>query len=350
MKYNFNIDFMKSKRVLASVLAICLLMTLAVWKGPALIKALLNDEEQEASNIIESPEDTEGNLLRNTVLYYGDDNGYLVPVMRKIPWPEGRGIGKAALRALVDNPANRSDIEGLGLSPILPANTEIIGMNIENGLSTVNFTSDFLNYASEKEEQAIIKGVVYTLTEFPTINEVQIMVDNQKLKKLTFGTDVSKPLAREDINYFGEKQGKGKVIVYYQGTSNGIEDYFVPVTREIDVDNNEEVTAIRVIETLAQGPPENSGLFSVLPEGLQVRNVDVINGVAYVDFSEEIKKVEDESVAQDIIKSVALTLKEYYKNDVLIEQVSLLAEGDEIEFGEISSEEPVAVPTFANEY
>lgn len=342
---------MKQKRLLAAVLSVCLLMSLAVWKGPGLIKGLLNDEDQAVSTIIESPENTEGNnILRDTVLYYQDDKGLLVPVMRKIPWPEGRGIAKASMRALVDNPANRSDMEGIGLVPILPANTDIIGMSINDGVCKANFTGNVLNYGNITEEQAIVKGIVYTLTEFPTVSEVQIMVDGVSPRTLTFGTDVSSPLAREDINYAGSGSGKGKVIVYYQSTVNGMENYFVPVTKDVQVENNEEVTVIRVLEMLAEGPTENSGLFSVLPEGLQVKNVDVINGIAYVDFSEEIKNVTDESVARDIIKSVALTLKDYYKNQVLIESVSLLADGDEIEFGEINTEEPVAVPTFANEY
>ncbi|NLB40996.1 MAG: hypothetical protein GX815_01805, partial [Clostridiales bacterium] len=28
-------------------------------------------------------------LIRETIIYYEDDAGYLVPVMRKIPWVEG---------------------------------------------------------------------------------------------------------------------------------------------------------------------------------------------------------------------------------------------------------------------
>jgi len=335
------------KKILAGVLTVCLLMSLAVWKGPNIIKSFLADKE--TASIIESPEDTQDNL-RNTVLYYKDDKGYLVPVMRKIPWPEGRGIGKAALRSLVDNPANRSDIEALGLAPILPPNTEILGMNIKDGLSTVSFTSDILNYSSKEEEELILKGIVYTLTEFPTIDEVEIMIDNKRISTLPYGTDVSKPLTRQDINYDGTYKGGHKVVVYYQGTANGIDKYFVPVTKDVEINSYEELTAIRVLEELVEGPPEGSGLFTILPEGLQVKNVDVINGVAYVDFSEEIKEVKDEEVAESIIKSIALTLKDYYKNEVLIEHISILANGRDFKLGNIDTEEPVAVPTFANEY
>ncbi|MDK2920306.1 MAG: germination protein [Candidatus Petromonas sp.] len=340
---------MRRKKILALILTACLVLSVVVWKGTSMLMGLLNKEEEKAaSNIVESPE--ENSNLRDTVIYYKDDKGFLVPVMRKIPWPEGRGIGKAALRALVDNPANRQDMEEIGLTPVLPANTEIRGMSINEGICKVDFTKDFLNYVSKEEEQSIVKAVVYTLTEFPTIGKVRIMIDGKYPDRLTYGTDVSHALTREDINYVGKDRRKGKVMVYYQGTVNGIENYFVPVTKDVALVEGTPVTVIDVLQSLVEGPPENSGLYSVIPEGVQVRNVDVIDGVAYVDFSKEILDVEDGVIAQDIIKSVALTLKEYYKYDVPLEKVSILAEGEAIEFGEVSKEEPAAVPTFANEY
>ncbi|SKC92488.1 GerMN domain-containing protein [Maledivibacter halophilus] len=339
---------MRRKKVIALILSACLVLSLVVWKGTSMLKTFLNGEKQQVPTLIESPEDDQS--LRNTVLYYKDDKGYLVPVMRKIPWPEGRGIAKASMRALVDNTANRSDMETLGLAPILPANTEIIGMSINNGLCKVNLTEEFQNYGSKEEEMAIVKSVVYTLTEFPTVEEVQIMIEGESPNALTYGLDVSRPLARKDINYSGSGEDKSKVIVYYQGTVNGMENYFVPVTKDVEIAENESVTVIRTLETLIEGPSDESGLFSVIPSSLQIRNVDVLDGVAYIDFSEEIKEIEDESIAQDMIKSIALTLKEYYKNDVLVEKVSIMANGKEIDFGEGTKEEPIAVPTFANEY
>jgi len=338
---------MKRKRLMALVLSACLVLSLVVWKGTSMLKAFLNKEEQ-VPTLIESPEEDQN--LRNTVLYYKDDKGFLVPVMRNIPWPEGKGIAKAAIRALVDNPANRKDMENIGLIPTLPANTEILGMSINDGLCKVDFTKDVLQYGSKEDEVAITNAIVYTLTEFPTIDNVQIMVEGKQINELTYGLNVSNPIARGDINYNGSGKGKGKVIVYYQGTVNGMENYFVPVTKDIEVSESENVTALRTLEALIEGPSEDSGLFSIIPSSLQVRNVDIVDGTAYVNFSEEIKEIEDESIAQDIVKSIALTLKEYCKNDISVEKISILAEGEEINFGEVMKEEPAAIPTFANEY
>ena len=337
---------MRRKKLIALVLASFLVLSLIVWKGTSM---LFFSNEEQVPVIIQEPEEEYN--LRNTVLYYQDDKGFLVPVMRKIPWPEGKGIAKASMRALVDNPANRKDIEDVGLAPILPANTEILGMSIKDGLCKVDFTSDFLNYGNKQEESAMVKSIVYTLTEFPTVDNVQIMIEGKSLRELTYGLNVSTPLTREDINYSGTGKNKGKVIVYYQGTVNGLENYFVPVTKDIEVGKSGSVTVVSALEALIEGPSEDSGLFSTVPSSLEVINTDVINGIAYVNFSEEIREINDESIAQDMVKSIALTLKEYYKNDNMdIDQISILADGEEIDFGEVGKEEPAAVPTFANEY
>ncbi len=337
---------MERKKLIAIVLSACLVLSLVVWKGTGMLKAFLNKDNEQVPVLIESPEDDQN--LRNTVLYYKDDKGFLVPVMRKIPWPEGKGIGKAAIRALVDNPANRADMEDIGLAPVLPANTEVIGMSITDGLCRVDLTADFLNYGSKEDEFAIAKAIVYTLTEFPTVDNVQIMIEGKHPKQLTYGLNVSNPLARRNINYSGNGKNKGKVIVYYQGTVTGMDNYFVPVTKDIQVEEN--VTAVAALETLIAGPSEDSGLFSTIPSSLQVRNVDLVDGVAYVNFNEDIKEIKDASIAQDIVKSIALTLKEYYGNDNSVEKISVMADGKEINFGEVAKEEPAAIPTFANEY
>lgn len=339
---------MRRKKLIAIVLSACLVLSLVVWKGTGMLKAFLNRDNEQVPTLIESPEDDQN--LRNTVLYYKDDKGFLVPVMRKIPWPEGKGIAKATMRALVDNPANRQDMENIGLVPVLPANTEIIGMSINEGICKVDFTAEFMNYGSKQDEVAITKAVIYTLTEFPTIDTVQIMIEGKRPGALTYGLDISSPLARKDINYSGTGKTKGKVIVYYQGTVNGMENYFVPVTMDIEVGDQENVTALRALQALIDGPSEDSGLFSTIPSSIQVKNVDVVDGIAYVDFSEEIKEIKDDMIAQDIVKSIALTLKEYTKNDMSIESISIMADGKEIDFGESAKEEPAAIPTFANEY
>ncbi|MEW9122824.1 MAG: GerMN domain-containing protein [Thermotaleaceae bacterium] len=339
---------MKYRRIIALILVFSMMISLAGCKSPiSLVKGLFDKGDKAASNIVTSSEVQEEDIpLRDTVLYYKDDKGFLIPVMRKIPWTEG--IAKATLAALVDTPANRKDIEGIGLIPVIPANTEIRGMNITNGLCRVDFTSDFLNYVSKEEEEALVKAVVYTLTEFITIDSVQIVIEGQLHKNLKFGVKTDKPITRDNINYVSTNPGNQKVIVYYEGTINGMETYYVPVTKTIEKADNTPVTVLDALDALVEGPPSGLGLYSQIPKGTQVLGVDVSNGVAYVNFNQEIKDLEkNQEVGQEVAKAIALTVKEQYRD---LTGVKILANGKEVDLGIGIEDEPVAVPTFANQY
>lgn len=339
---------MKRNRFIALFLVLCMMISLAGCTNPIrMVKNLFGDEDKAASNIIENDPSAQGDVqLRDTVLYYKDDKGFLIPVMRKIPWTEG--IAKATLASLVDNPANRKDMESIGLIPVIPANTEIRGMDIDNGLCKVDFSSDFLNYATKEEEESLVKAVVYTLTEFVTIDRVQLMIDGKIQKKLPFGTEVCKPITRDNINYVSAAPSKDKVVVYYEGTTNGLETYFVPVTKAVDKKDSLGVNAIDALDALVEGPPEGSGLYTQIPKGTKVISVDMNNAVAYVNFNEEILKIKDSAeTAENVVKSIALTLREQYKD---VTAVKILANGKEVELGNMKKEEAVAVPTFANQY
>ena len=201
-------------------------------------KNLINDRlsaKDDEIQIIRSDEEevvvAEEEGVRKTVMYFRDADGYLVPVMRKIPWEEG--IARVTLNNMIDSAELRETLKPTGLLPVIPAGTEILGMSIndETGLCKVDFSENVLSNQSEKEEESFIKGVVYTLTEFPAIKEVQILVGGKALPSLNYGGDISKPLARENINLVGKlEDGRSKVVVYYKGLNNEEFEYFVPVT------------------------------------------------------------------------------------------------------------------------
>jgi len=338
---------MRVKKVVAIALILCMMISLTGCKNPiSIVKGLFVDEEQAASTIIDSSNIQRDEQLRDTVLYYKDDKGFLVPVMRKIPWTEG--IAKATLSAMVDNPANREDIEGIGLIPVIPSNTTINGMNIENGLCKVDFTSEILNYGSKVEEEALVKAVVYTLTEFVTIDSVQFMINGKIPKSLTYGTRIDKAITRDNINYVGNTSVEDKVVVYFEGTANGMESYFVPVTMPLENVAGLGVNVLDALDLLVQGPPEGSGLFSEIPRGTRVVSVDINNGIAYINLTEEILEIVDNyEMTDNVAKSFGLTVKEQYQD---IAGVKLMVNGKELKLGVKKEKDPVAVPTFANQY
>lgn len=64
----------------------------------ALLTALMMVCCKKAEEITEPEADTDSGY-RRTTLYYATEDGFIVPVMKSIPWEEG--IGRAALSYLV---------------------------------------------------------------------------------------------------------------------------------------------------------------------------------------------------------------------------------------------------------
>ena len=340
---------MYNKRVVLVLLILVLALAFINLKEKDGFKKLLSRDKGEELEIIRSDEYDfeiiEDDGMRKTTLYFKDKQGLLVPLMRKIPWEEG--IAKVTLKNMIDSAELRESLASTGLSPIIPAGTEVMGMSIdeETGLCKVSFSDEILNQETEKDEENLIKGIVYTLTEFQGINNVQFLIGGEIIPNLNHGTDISGPIGREDINLAGDlDNSRSKVIAYYKGI-NMEEDfeYFVPVTIPTLAPAPNVYTAL---ETLFDGPPEGLELGSDIPEGTNFHGVDVKDGIAYVDISFDSGKLsEDDTTLNKMIKNIGLTLSEFNE----IEKVEMLIDGKNLKETGIDLETNMTIPVFANE-
>lgn len=315
-----------NKRILICMLLCVFLLTAC---GNPLSGLFGDKEDSDVSLIVDDNEHfVQEDGLRETVLYYSDEEGIIIPVMKKIPWEEG--IAKSALRKLIDEPAVREELTQLGLNPIFPAGTEILGMSINEGICKVDFNEAVLNHQSEAEERAMIQSLVYTLTEFEAIDQVQLLVNGEPVNRLKHGTQAAIPLEREQINLSAViEEEMVPVVVYYKTTTNGVDSFYVPVTKGIQTLKADIKSALMA---LLDGAPEGSNLYSEIPEGVVVQDIYVKDGIAYIDFSEEIKRIPDNAeLQQSMVYEIGLTLKEI---EPTISQVRILSGGKELELGE----------------
>ena len=115
----------------------------------------------------------------------------LVPVNRTI---HEKASPLAALQALIDGPLPHED-----LHQSVPATTRIIGLSVFDGLATVNFSRELMqdfNGGSQLEAH-LIHAVVNTLTEFPEIDRVEILIDGKKVDSIGGHILIEGPLKRE---------------------------------------------------------------------------------------------------------------------------------------------------------
>lgn len=247
--------------------------------------------------------------MTNILAYYEDEYGFVVPVNTKIPWEEG--IAKATLRSMVRGSETEKRIAQSELRGVLPEGTEIRGMSIKDGVCRVDFSKNILNTSTLKQEENLISAITYALTEFPTIDKVELLVDGQALSSLTNGYAINKGFERENINLYGSADGVN-YTVYYKAPDTEVMGHYVPITfSAAKVGNPVEF----VMEKLFEGPPADTTLSNNIPVGINLRDVKVIGDSAVVNLGVEAVNLSEEDF-KDMNSIVVLCLEQYGISDV----------------------------------
>jgi spore germination protein GerM len=95
--------------------------------------------------------------------------------------PAGRTVAKtgapakAAMEELLKGPSASDD--AAGLQTVIPAGTKLNDVTIEEGVATVDMSSSFGSGGGSLSIQGRVAQVVYTLTQFPTVNGVSFELD-----------------------------------------------------------------------------------------------------------------------------------------------------------------------------
>lgn len=249
---------------------------------------------------------------RPVTVYYQDEDGCMVPMTR---WIQPQlGIARAAVSLAVDSPLTREETAYYGVYPVIPEGTEILGIDIRNGTAVIDFSRDLLNYGTAWSERNIIAAVVYTLTEFDTVDKVRILINGYPVGVLKYGTDLSEPLGREDLIINTEMvkalpgPGKEKVDVYFMKRAN--EDFVYAVPVSLAVESGEADLEPDTLVRLLLGTVPGGGIYTEIPEGAYLRGSYVRDGTAYLDFSGEFLNYGGTAREEAILKQITYTLRQ----------------------------------------
>lgn len=271
--------------------------------------------------------------MQDTVVYYEDGDGYLVPVQREVLRQDG--IAKATLNLMVQSARNDMDAARLGLVPVVPEGTTF-DLDISQGHARVDLGKQVLNAGSKQQEENLRTAIVWALTEFDTVKDVSFLVDGQKRDTLTHGTNISGSYTRVGLNQEEPAQNvfadANEVQIYFPAQDGRL---LVPVSRTVYSDDD---VATAVFEFL-RGPREDSGLNTPLPEDAQLLGVSAENGVVTINFSKEFTQIAEQSDGGiQAMRALMLTCTRYPG----IKKVKILVDGEPYQ-------PPTQdVPTFAN--
>lgn len=285
-------------------------------------------------NASESPEPS---ATVSTIVYYQDNSGYLVPVMKNIE--NQQGIARATLSMMVSSPQNDMEAARLGLRTVLPEGTDI-DLDIAGGVARVDLSSAVSSLPDAEAESNMVSAIVQTLTEFDTVKTVRFLVDGQEVSTLAHGTSLSGDFSRgmlnlESVSASLDPEEAQAVMLYFPGESNSL---IVPVTRMVygKADVNTAVLE------LAKGPSASSPLESTLPSGCGLIDVTTDeNGKVTVNFTKEfISIAEQMDGGRQAIKALLLTCSQFPG----VSSVEIQVEGEPYDTG-IST---MSIPTTVN--
>ena len=192
-----------------------------------------------------------------------------------------------ALKMLLSWP--RNDFVNTPASPGL----SIKNLTVKDRMATLDLSLGSSSSFEPARENLLIRSLVLTLTEDPSVDRVQILVDGKCVPTLFGQADISAPLSRPPfINLSGFGLGdksngaflpEGSIpLVLWFGDPQAT--YMVPVTRYVPKTPG---TVMAMLEQLRR--PE-AGLGRVLPDGTEVRGATVKDRTVTVDFSDELRR------------------------------------------------------------
>jgi germination protein M len=261
-------------------------------------------------------------------LFYGDAQGEkLVTEEREIRYGKCDDRYKIALEELIKGPADAS------LTAPISRDTRVYGTILQRRDIIVNVSQEFAQFAGSIAEIIGVGTLVNTLTQFPDIDRVKILVEGEEL--ITPGDfpygflepyplDPSATTAREVLLYF----------------ANADATALLTERRVIQVPfraTNPEI-ARRVVEELIEGP-QTPALKRTIPPEVTVLSTAIAGGICHVDFSEEMHTRHSGGATGEAftITSLVYSLTEL----PFVQKVRLTVEGGILTIEHIELENPV---------
>jgi germination protein M len=122
---------------------------------------------------------------------------FLIAVQREIP--STPRIALATLRELFDGPSSADAALIEGISTAVPASALVLDVAIDDGVATVDLSREFESGGGSLSMFARLAQVVYTVSQWPTVDEVAFELDGQPVTVFSGeGIVLDGPVARDD--------------------------------------------------------------------------------------------------------------------------------------------------------
>lgn len=210
-----------------------------------------------------------------------------------------------------------------GFTKVIPKNTKLIGISVENNLVKLNFSKELLNVSLENEEK-MIESIVYSITSLDNIKYVSLYVEGNILNKLPKsnknmntildrGIGVNKEFNITNVNNIS------KTTIYYMSKYNDYY-YYVPVTK---IDNNDKNKIEIIIKELTGNKLLNTNLISYLNSNTELLSYNETDKTLLLNFNEGIlEDINTNNILEEVSYSINLSIKDNYNVDEVLYYVN----------------------------
>jgi len=192
--------------------------------------------------------------------------------------------------------------------PILPQNTKVLSVELENKILKINFSGEFLNVSDEQLEK-MVEAITFTLTEIDDINGVEIYVEHELLKYVSnnnLPTILTKDIGINKKYELTSNKDISKVVLYFLG----YEDNLIPITKYIN-DDREKIEII--VESLSSNYIFYENLISVASSNLELIDYKLESDALTLIFNSFIyDELEKNTVSEELINVISYSVFDNY--------------------------------------
>ena len=183
---------MKRMTSIAAVLAAAAMLALAAGCGDEQKPAQADSPAQTAqTKDTEKPLQEKPKEMQVNVYYTRNDGTGLIAVSRKVN-TEKDDKYTAAMKSLLTGTKEK------GQTNVIPKKAKLRSVTVKDGVATVDFSKELeQNFSGGSTgEEMLIGSIVNTLTDFPEVEKVQILIEGASVETLSGHMDLSEPLTR----------------------------------------------------------------------------------------------------------------------------------------------------------
>lgn len=231
----------------------------------------------------------------------------------------------AKIRGIIDYlTVQKSSKIPTGLSGIIPADTKLNNIEINDKVVVLDFSSELLNVNEELEER-IIEAITYSLINLDGVEGITIKLNGNILTELpktqkqipevlNRGFGINKVFDIENLNDIQ------KVTLYYIDEIND-NSYYVPVTKYLN-DEREKISII--IDNLSSHYIYESNLISLLNQDTELINYEIEDEIMTLNFNNSI------FTNNKLLEEVTYTISESIFDTYDVKSVIFQVEGKEV--------------------